>query len=111
MKTQTRIAGKVTILDLQGPLVLGEAEQSFRSSVQQLLDAGTKNLAINLAGVEELDSSGIGALVRAFSSFKKAGGNCRCYAARKYVKQILRMVEVDTLLDLAEDEAAAVAKF
>ena len=111
MKTQTRNAGKVTILDLEGPLVLGEAEQSLRSSVQQLLDAGVKNLAINLAGVEKLDSSGIGALVRVFSLFKKAGGNCKCYAAPKNVKQILRMVQVDTLLDLAEDEAAALAKF
>ena len=111
MTISVRKAGKAVILDLKGPLKLGDAAQAFRDSVQELLKAGTKNLAINLAGVPEMDSSGIGALVRAFSSIKEAGGKCKFFAAPKRVKQTLKLVRLDTMLDLVEDEAAALASF
>ena len=105
-----RKAGPATILDLDGPLKLGEAEESFRGQVQQLLDAGSTHVAVNLSGVTELDSSGIGALVRAFSSFKRAGGKCTFFAPTKRVLMLIKMVRLDTILDVAEDEATALAR-
>ena len=111
MNIHTRMVGKVTILELKGELLVGEAEQIFRDRIEKLRDADTRNLAVNLASVTKLDSSGIGALVHAFASFRKAGGKCRFYAAPKHVKQLLKMVMLDTVLDLAEDEASALAKF
>ncbi len=105
-----RKAGPATILDLEGPLKLGDAEEAFRTQMQQLVDAGTINVAVNLAGVTELDSSGIGALVRSFTAVKRAGGKCTFYAASKRVMMLLKMVRLDTILDLAEDEATALAR-
>jgi len=105
-----RKAGRATILDLDGPLKLGEAEESFRNQIQQLVDAGTTHVAVNLAGVTELDSSGIGALVRAFTTLKRAGGKCTYFAPNKRVIMLLKMVRLDTVLDLAADEATALAR-
>jgi anti-sigma B factor antagonist len=105
-----RKAGRATILDLDGPLKLGDAEESFRNQVQQLIDAGSTHVAVNMAGVTELDSSGIGALVRSFTSLKRAGGKCTFYAPSKRVMMLLKMVRLDTILDLAEDEATALAR-
>jgi anti-sigma B factor antagonist len=105
-----RKAGRATILDLEGPLKLGDAEESFRNQIQQLIDAGSTYVAVNLAGVTELDSSGIGALVRSFTSLKRAGGKCTFYAPSKRVMMLLKMVRLDSILDLAEDEAAALTR-
>jgi len=105
-----RKAGRATILDLEGPLKLGDAEESFRNQVQQLIDAGSTHVAVNLAGVTELDSSGIGALVRSFTSLKRAGGKCTFYAPSKRVMMLLKMVRLDSILDLAEDEAGALTR-
>lgn len=105
-----RKAGNATILDLDGPLKLGDAEEVFRNQVQQLLDNGTTHIAVNLAGVTELDSSGIGALVRAFTTLKRAGGKATYFAANKRVMMLLKMVRLDSILDLAEDEATALAR-
>jgi anti-sigma B factor antagonist len=105
-----RKAGRATILDLDGPLKLGEAEESFRNQIQQLVDAGTTHVAVNLAGVTELDSSGIGALVRAFTTLKRAGGKCTYFAPNKRVIMLLKMVRLDTVLDLAADEATALSR-
>ena len=106
-----RMTGNAAILDLKGPLKMGDAEQSFRDQVDDLLKQGTRNLAINLAGVPEMDSSGIGALVRAFSAAKQTGGKCKFFSAPKRVKQTIKMVRLENVLELVEDEAAALAGF
>jgi anti-sigma B factor antagonist len=105
-----RQAGPATILDLDGPLKLGDAEEAFRDQVQQLIDAGNTHVAVNLAGVTELDSSGIGALVRAFTTLKRAGGKCTFFSPTKRVMMLLKMVRLDSILDLADDEAAALSR-
>jgi anti-sigma B factor antagonist len=105
-----RKAGSITILDLNGSLKLGDSEQEFRQQVQQQIGAGAKILAINLAGVPEMDSSGMGSVVRAFTQVKKAGGRCIFFAPTKRVMQLLKMVRLDTVLDIVDDEAAALSR-
>ncbi len=106
---KVRKTGTAAIIDIMGALKMGEPEQTFREQVTQLLEGGTKNLAVNLAGVPEMDSSGIGALVRGYTSVKHAGGKCRFFGASKRIKQTLRMVRLDSVLELVEDETAALA--
>jgi anti-sigma B factor antagonist len=105
-----RKAGPATILDLSGSLKLGEAEESFRKQIQELLDAGANHVAVNMSGVTDIDSSGIGALVRAFTIIKRAGGKCTFFAPSKRVLMLLKMVRLDNVLDLAEDEATALTR-
>ncbi len=109
MNIGVRKIGPATILDLAGPLKLGEAEQTFRDQVQKVVENGARNVVINLSGVPAMDSSGIGALVRAYSSLKRAGGKCRFFGASKFVLQILKMVRLDAVLELFEDETSALA--
>lgn len=111
MAVNVRKAGNANVVDLQGPLTIGEPVEAFSAQLKELLDAGARNLAVNLAEVTRLDSSGIGAFVRAHTTVLKAGGKCRFFAAPKLVMQTLHMVRLDTVLDLAEDEASALAKF
>jgi anti-anti-sigma factor len=111
MTANVRKAGNADVVDLQGPLTIGEPVEGFRAQLKELLEAGARNLAVNLAGVTRLDSSGIGAFVWAHTTALKAGGKCRLFAAPKLVMQVLHMVRLDTVLDLAEDEASALARF
>ena len=110
MNISIRKAGHATILDLDGPLKLGEAEEAFRNQIQQLADSGSTRIAVNLSGVTELDSSGIGALVRCFTTLKRIGGKCSFFAPSKPVLMLLKMVRLDTILDIAEDEATALTR-
>jgi anti-sigma B factor antagonist len=106
-----RTVDQVTIFDLNGPLKAGEAEHAFRNSVAEALSAGVMNLAVNLTDVSFLDSSGVGALVRTFSALKEKGGEFRLFGASKQAASTLRMVRLDKVLGMAEDEAAALASF
>ena len=107
MTIKVRKVDNAAILDLDGALRMGEPVQAFRDSIQDLLDEGIRNLGINLAGVPEVDSSGMGALVRSYVAVKRTDGKCRFFGASKKVLQFLRMVRLDNVLDLVEDEAAA----
>lgn len=109
MGVKTREAANAVILDLEGALKMGKGEQEFRDTLQEVLDAGAKNLAVNLTGVTEVDSSGISALVRAHTSTKRQGGRCRYYGANKRVTQVIKMVRLDTVFEMTEDETAALA--
>ena len=111
MTINIRTLDQATVLDLNGSLKAGEAEQAFRNSVGELLSAGVTNLAINLIGVSFLDSSGVGSLVHTFLTLKKRGGKFKLFAASKQVAQVLRMVRLDQVLGLADDETAALASF
>jgi anti-sigma B factor antagonist len=104
-----RRAGSTTVFDLEGPLLLGAPQQELRQAVEEVVGNGTRRLAINLAGVSYMDSSGIGELVRTFTTLRKEGGRSVLFAPNKQVKMLLKMVRLDTVLDIAEDEAAALA--
>ncbi len=110
MEIQVRTAGNATILDLNGPFTMADT-QKFRTEVRQLFELGTKNLAINMSSVPFLDSSGIGAMVGALSAAKAAGARLKIFSPSKPVLQVLKMVRLDTIFDLKDDEASVLASF
>jgi len=111
LKINTRQAGRITILDLDGPLRLGPAEDVFRSQVEQLIQAGSTLLAVNLAQVSDLDSSGVGALVRVLTLARRAGGKCVFFSPSARAAMVLKMGRMDILLQICEDEAVALSSF
>lgn len=107
MEITVRKTGSVSILDLQGPLRIGEGELKFREQVKALMDIGEKYLAVNLAAVPMLDSSGIGALVRTHKMLHEVGGKFALFAPIPKVRQTLKMVGLDRFLVIFDDEAGA----
>ncbi len=71
MNLKTADDGRVTILTLDGDLVIGEPESTFKRTITRLIEEGKVNLLVDLKGVGFLDSSGLGALVRALTSAQK----------------------------------------
>jgi anti-anti-sigma factor len=110
VKVGIRRAGRVTILDLDGSLSLGESEDTIREPLQQLIDSGSNRVAFNLANLTDLDSSGIGVLMRSFVSVSRAGGKSTFFSANHRVRMVLKMVRLDTVLDLVTDEATALSR-
>ena len=110
MDITIRKADNATILDLDGPFIMADAP-NFKGRVREVLDSGVKHIAVNLAGVSYLDSSGIGAIVGAFSAVKGAGGQCRFFAPSTQVLKVLKMVRLDTVLELRQDEGTALSSF
>ena len=58
MKLSVRKAGRATILDFEGSLKLGEAEEGVRRQMQELVDSGSTKLACNLAHLTDFTAQG-----------------------------------------------------
>ena len=106
-----RQVGDVSILDLSGPLGIGEPREIFRNQIDDLLTAGTKQFAINMTNVPFVDSTGIGALVGAHTTIEAAGGSCRIFGVQPQVFNVLKIVHVDQVLSLTATEEAALSGF
>ncbi len=109
MDVTVRKIGNVSILDLKGPLRIGEGELKFREQVKTLVDSGEIHLAVNLAAVPMVDSSGIGAFVRTHKLLTELGGKFVMFAATKMVRQTFKMVGLDRFFGLYDDESSALA--
>jgi anti-sigma B factor antagonist len=111
MEIVARKVNEVTVLDLVEPLVWGQPADDFGTRIRELLTAGTKNLAINLAKVPYVDSAGIRALFTVHTSVQATGAKCKLFAAPQGMLRILERVHLDQVFELFADEAAALASF
>jgi anti-sigma B factor antagonist len=118
MQCITRQSDGVTILDLAGRLSLGEAVAFgpgsgvvLSETVRELAKKGQKNILLNLAGVTYVDSSGVGQLTGALASAHRQGASIKLLSPTTRVLNLLKMSKLDTVFDISDDEAAAVASF
>jgi anti-sigma B factor antagonist len=111
MELSTREDGRVTIMSVQGDLVIGEPEATFKRTVTRLLEEGKVNLLVDLSEVGFLDSSGLGALVRAMTNSQKEGGQTKLLNAGPQVRRLLEMTKLDSVFEIHDDLERAVSSF
>jgi anti-sigma B factor antagonist len=101
----------VTLIDVKGRLIMGEPVDTLTEKIQGLFEQGKKYLAVNLAGVTYVDSTGIAVMADATTGAKEAGGECKFYAATSRVLQLLRVTHLDTAFIILADEDSALSSF
>jgi anti-sigma B factor antagonist len=103
--------GDVIVLHLQGPITLGEGTRRFRALIQEKLQAGKKNILLNMAEVFYLDSSGLGELVAAYTTTNRQGGKLKLMKLAPRVKDLAQLTKVYQLFEVFDDEDSAVRSF
>jgi anti-sigma B factor antagonist len=111
MDLTSREDGDITILTVNGDLVIGEPETTFKKTITRLLEEGRVNLLVDLSNVGFLDSSGLGALVRALTQSQKEGGQTKLLNAGPQVRKLLQMTKLDSVFEIHSDLEAAVSSF
>ena len=106
-----RKAGPISVIDVKGPLVGRFAVQDLNGRVWQLLNDRARELAINLNGVTDIDSSGLGGLAEAYNQVKSRGGEIRFFGVPKRVGRLLRRMHLDTIFELHPTERSALTSF
>ena len=103
--------GPVGFVTVQGGLVLGLPVDSLRQTLDNLTDHGETQLVLNLGGVDRLDSSGIGLLVKVLQTCKGAGGNVKLTHLPRVVVQTLSMCRLLPLFEVYDEDQDAIASF
>jgi len=98
----------LAIVRVEGRLNMVAAPQ-LRETVAQALRAGKLRLVIDLAQVEFMDSSGLGALIGALKTARHAGGDLRIAAPNEQVNLVLALSNVERILKPYEHADTAFA--
>ncbi len=104
------LIGHMTITDA---VAIGPEGTGFLLSdiVRNLAEKSKKKIVVNLADISYVDSTGVGALVRALATARSHGADLKLLSPVSSVFGLLRVTKLDKVFDVKDDEAAAFASF
>jgi anti-sigma B factor antagonist len=108
---QKRKKGDVVLLDLVGSLTVGANEQFFKETVSDLTARKHNRIVVNLGAVEFMDSSGIGALVKSYTTITQNGGKLKLLQPNKMIRHTLKITGLLGIFEIFDDEGSAIASF
>jgi anti-sigma B factor antagonist len=108
---QQREREGIILLDLKGRITVGKEATAFREAISGLSAAGSKNLVLNLADVDYIDSTGLGALVIVATTLRKNGGNVKLLNLNRRNIELLVMTKLATVFEIFNDEQDAVNSY
>ena len=111
MEITKRIVNGILILDCSGKITLGEGTMTVRNTVRDIIADDGRNIILNLANVNYIDSSGIGELVSTYTTVTNAGGQLKLLNLTKKIHELLQITKLLTVFQVFEDEQAAINSF
>ena len=105
-----RHAGDVTILDLEGSIIMGGGSARLRETVRRLIGEDRKNLVLNLEDVKYIDSSGVGELVSSSVALGRVSGYLKLLNLHGKVEEVLTLSSLLPFFEMYEGEAGKAQK-
>lgn len=80
-------------------------------ALNERIDLGTVNLAVDLENVEYMSSGGLRELVAALKTVKKQGGDLRLCAPSDRVREVLELAGLDSIFEIYDDQVSVIGSF
>jgi anti-sigma B factor antagonist len=105
---ETHDNGDVTVVSVKGEVDLYTAP-GLKDRLADLVSGGRNRLAVDLGGVEFMDSTGLGVLIGGLKRCKEAGGSLALVAPREPVIKVLSITGLDKVFPIHEtvDQASS----
>jgi anti-sigma B factor antagonist len=113
MKFQTTQSGAVTVITLQGNLMGGPDASTLNGQLHSLLAEGKKHVVLDLAGVQFINSSGLGLLIGGVTTMRSAGGSLKIAGASEKILGLIRITKLESVFETypsVDDAVASVKK-
>jgi anti-sigma B factor antagonist len=111
MKLNTLQQGSVTVIRLDGNLMGGPDASFINSKLHELVEAGKRYVVLDLAGVQLMNSSGLGLLIGSVSALKNAGGALKIANASRKIQTLIAITKLSGVLESYPSVESAVASF
>lgn len=111
LRMTEREVNSVTVLEIEGRIVLGEESNAFRERVKSLLAAGKKKIVLDMKNVTYIDSAGLGTLVATFHSARSQGATLKLANLGSKFKEVLQVTKLYTVFETYDSETAAIQSF
>lgn len=102
-----RAAPGVSVIDVAGE-VTAFSEEALADAYGEAAGQGTEAVVLNFAGLEYMNSGGIGLLVTMLIRAQRNGHRLSAYGLTDHYRQIFSLTRLDEAIGLFEDEPSAV---
>jgi anti-sigma B factor antagonist len=106
-----RVVGDVTILDLKGKITLGEGDETLKDKINSLVLQNRRRILLNLAEVPYIDSAGLGAIVRTYTTVTNQGGQLKLVNLTKRITDLLSITKLLTVFETFDSEPDALKSY
>jgi anti-sigma B factor antagonist len=110
MQIDTRVYRDVVIIQPK-ERITDENETQLTEAVRALLEAGPRFLVLDLVDVPWIDSIGLAAIVQAYSSTRRCGGDLKLLHVGRRNRQLLTITRLLTVLEAYDTEDDARRSF
>lgn len=107
LEIQKRNNGDLTVLDLEGNIIMGGGSAKLRDEIRKLVGEEKTEILLNLEKVKYIDSSGTGELLSAVGLVNEAGGHLKLANLSDKVREVLTLSSILPILEVYENEQAA----
>lgn len=110
LELERRFYGNISILRCSGVIVAGDRLGQLEEELQRgLTDAA--RIVVDLRGVDRIDSTGLGLLVRFLSRSRNKGGDIRLSSPTQFVRKLLTVTKLDSVFLIYTSDYNAIASF
>ncbi len=95
------------VVSLKGELMLGQDCTRLAQFIQTHADQQGQHLVFDLSGISQIDSTGIGLFIDAYSRLEKAGGQMTLAGAGGAVRDAFHVTRLDTVFRFVPTADAA----
>jgi anti-sigma B factor antagonist len=99
------------IIEFKGNVMGGPDAVSLNEHLHELIEQGKTNIVVNLSKVKFMNSSGLGMLIGALTTMRKAGGDLRIANATDKIESLLVITKLITVFKHFKTLDEAVASF
>jgi len=87
------------VIKFKGNVMGGPDTVKLNEKLHELIDEGKKNLVVDLSRVKFMNSSGLGVLIGALTTMRKAGGDLRIANATDKIESLLVITKLVTVFN------------
>ena len=112
MKIVVREVRDLTVVDLNGKILIGEGDDLLRDTMLRLVEEeGKRRILLNMAEVPYVDAAGLCEMVRSYTTVSKKGGRLGFVSVTKKISDLLAITKLLTVFPVFATEEEALAKF
>jgi anti-sigma B factor antagonist len=104
MAFEVQKVGDVTVVDVEGQLIVGN-RQELKQRVLAELEGGARKFLVDFTRTGYIDSSGLGVLVSLSKKIREQGGELRLSSLNEDLRTLFELTKLDTLFRIADSRA------
>jgi len=112
MEINLREKNDISVIDISGEIRRSDiTDITLHQIVKNQLDDGQRNILLNLADVEFIDSFGVGEILASYISTQNLGGKLKLTRISKKLFVVFQVTMLTKVLEIFDDEEAALESF